>query len=402
MVAFHECICCLGSGRLLRKLCPLCDGVGGFIESADIEQQHTMGVNSSVNTAVAFKFICSYGNGRVLACKEGVLFTKDFADDECMWLPVGGECGSHVLRSFVGNKTISAVCKQSAESECHYLFHDASDPSSKILFGSDDEAAFFLVDGPHRLPSDHLNELKDTGYTAVRNVIPHDSLRSLKKSIYAAESPDDIEMKALTLCPIVSKAIAHPVVAYLFNEFLGDDIYMGHHPNLLLRPGFSLWHTDYPYQGPGFPKPWYPRTGNPKGLQFNICVDAFREDNAATQFVPGSHAFESYPPRAWNTNPALMRGCPGEGVHQDVRYMIAPAGSGVLYDARTWHRACPECSPRRKGRVAILNAVITRENKPMASVSAMKELVHHYQTSGIPDQLTQRERDVVRSLCLWM
>ena len=33
---------------------------------------------------------------------------------------------------------------------------------------------------------------------------------------------------------------------------------------------------------------------------------------------------------------------PGEGLFAAVRQVTAPAGTAFIYDARLWHRACPE------------------------------------------------------------
>jgi len=195
------------------------------------------------------------------------------------------------------------------------------------------------------------------------------------------------------LTPIVARVVAHPVAAYLIREYLGD-VHLGHQPLVTMKPGANgsdRWHTDYPYHGE------VPFQGEPQALQFNVAVHEFREDNAATQFLPGSHASGSAVPKEWNEADHLKGGRPGEGVHQDVRHMLGPAGSGIIYDARTWHRRCPECNRIGGDRIAILNAVTKRCHKPMMKKGQEAD---RFRESAIPAMLTQRERNVVEHLCL--
>jgi len=75
--------------------------------------------------------------------------------------------------------------------------------------------------------------------------------------------------------------------------------------------------------------------------------------------------------------------------------MLAPAGSGILYDSRTWHRPCPECNDAGGDRIAILNAIITPQHPPMSHKEGAAD---QFNKSKIPEMLTQREREVVAHL----
>eukprot|EP00419_Tripos_fusus_P053198 CAMPEP_0172797934 /NCGR_PEP_ID=MMETSP1075-20121228/765_1 /TAXON_ID=2916 /ORGANISM="Ceratium fusus, Strain PA161109" /LENGTH=85 /DNA_ID=CAMNT_0013635271 /DNA_START=116 /DNA_END=373 /DNA_ORIENTATION=- len=53
-------------------------------------------------------------------------------------------------------------------------------------------------------------------------------------------------------------------------------------------------------------------------------------------------------------------------------------------------------------RIAVVNAVIPLDCEPMQEIYSMASLADPYQQSGILEQLTQRECEVVTSLFLWM
>jgi ectoine hydroxylase-related dioxygenase (phytanoyl-CoA dioxygenase family) len=132
-------------------------------------------------------------------------------------------------------------------------------------------------------------------------------------------------------------------------------------------------------------------------VQFNICVDEFREDNAATQYVPGSHASDEGIAN-------VLRGDHGPEVnhmlpeHAEVRHMLAPAGAGIIYDARMWHRACGrECNRSGGDRIAILNSVTARSFRRMRFKESE---ANNFMESETRAMLTQREKDAVERLCL--
>ena len=62
------------------------------------------------------------------------------------------------------------------------------------------------------------------------------------------------------------------------------------------------------------------------GVQFNVCIDEFRADNGATQFVLGSHTRGHAPPKDLNDVRTVM----GVGPHKDAVQIEAPAGSAIL------------------------------------------------------------------------
>ena len=93
-----------------------------------------------------------------------------------------------------------------------------------------------------------------------------------------------------------------------------EEIHLCHQPVIttlkpadLLRGTFPEegWHSDYPYHAGVFPGDAWPE--RPVfGVQFNICVDEFRADNAATQYLPGSHLKRKRPTAEFNAGGTRM------------------------------------------------------------------------------------------------
>ena len=140
------------------------------------------------------------------------------------------------------------------------------------------------------------------------------------------------------------------------------------------------WHSDYP-----FPSVCDPRTGkaakvthtSPEeyekldqsissrvpdwrnrqtrlGVQFIIALTDFTADTGGTQFVLGSNLADEPPSVDYNATPTVA----GVGVHKDVTQVPCPAGSAVIYDSRTYHRACPELNVSGEERMAMLNCTV--------------------------------------------
>ena len=68
----------------------------------------------------------------------------------------------------------------------------------------------------------------------------------------------------------------------------------------------------------------------------------------------GSHEFDTPPPTEMNNTPTVA----GEGVFADVVQVPFPAGSGILYDSRTYHRAPPELNVSGEERWAMLTCIV--------------------------------------------
>ena len=261
--------------------------------------------------------------------------------------------------------------------------------------------------------SAHVYELREQGFTIVENVLDAASIARLKTSAsqvraerHADESNHDGHfwmMDPLVWSADVARAAVHPVALWIVRQYLEtEEIHFCHQPLITtLTPADRLrgthpdggWHSDYPYHRGVLP--WDAWPARPiLGVQFNICVDAFRADNAATQYLPGSHRLRSAgPPPEFNCGGTRM----GHGQHAEVRQWLAPAGAGLIYDARMWHRACYELNTSGRDRLAILNAVAPAFVPPMMDKRPLAEAFPDSPVAGV---LNARERMEVERLCL--
>ena len=94
-------------------------------------------------------------------------------------------------------------------------------------------------------------------------------------------------------------------------------------------------------------------------LGFILMVDAFRSDNGATRFVPGSHRSAATPDEA-----LLDRQAP----HPDEVLACGPAGSLLIFNGSTWHgySANRTAGPRR----SIQGAFIPRAGRAATEFAA--------------------------------
>ena len=268
------------------------------------------------------------------------------------------------------------------------------------------------IPGPNKLPSQHLLELSSTGVTVLGNVMSASELDGLQTKIGEArardfpnEEPIDGNFwiyNGLAFSSELARAATHPVALWLMEQYLGtNQIYAGTPPMITtIKPAVELagtypeggWHTDYPYHRGVFPQDRWPENP-PFGLQYNVCIDPFRADNAATQYLPGSHRLGRWPDAEFNRGGTRM----GFAPHQDVRQLEAPAGAALIYDSRTWHRSCNELNHSGNDRSAILNAITPAYVPLMIEKDAVSA---EYRTSGVADQLSERERADIERLHL--
>jgi len=269
-------------------------------------------------------------------------------------------------------------------------------------------AMLFMRPGPVRFPSEYLAELREKGFTILDNLMTSDEVVRLKgdvaNRIASNEQKNDGRLgvgDGVTWSIDVARVVTHPVALWLMQTYLGTNaIHYCHPPSVTcMRPAKELlgkfpplgWHTDYPYH-PGVLERERWGDDRPLGVQYNICVDEFRADNAATQYLPDSFALRQWPTEEFNTGGTRM----GKGVHKDVEQMTAPSGSALVYDSRTWHRACDELNVSGEDRVAILNAVTPSWVLPMVDKTMSAK---NYTIAETDNRLTIRERKDVKRLC---
>lgn len=267
---------------------------------------------------------------------------------------------------------------------------------------------FSVSHGPAQLPSASLAILRERGWVALVSVLAPDVVDGLQQlgGVDAHEHAElDRGTPQLLQHAALSRATAEPVSAWLCRQYMGvDDIKLGHPPSIsALTPDDGAravqgWHIDFPYLG-GTGTRVPVQSGAPAlGMQRNICVSDFRKENGATVFVLGSHASGELPPRAWGWSSETyqpqhraLHGLPHGG--PDTQVIEAPAGSILLYDARTWHRAGVNLTGRKRG--ACIQAIVPGFIVPFMDMSA---LLRAWLASDVPAQLTARERADVEEL----
>eukprot|EP00935_MAST-01C_sp_MAST-1C-sp1_P001837 g1837.t1 len=352
-------------------------------------------------------------SGKYLAVSDNsVLSTQSYAGDEAMWREIDG---STLVSATRGDLRL----KRSQTTGGQFTLHLEGDGGVSLDAhgsSSDSDAALFTVHrGPVKLPSAYVDEMERTGYTVLDGVLQPEALRDLEKQVQqqrteqlkGKEGSVDGRFGLNMLCtsPLISQVAVHPVAMFVMQRYMGVQyLHHCHIPSLtVLKPARELvdtalplhargaaagFHADYPYRVGRFLDDEWPEHMR-LGVQYNVCVSAFRKDNGATQFIPNSHLIPHAPPH--EVNEALA-------VPADTVQLEAPAGAAFIYDSRLWHRACPELNVSGEDRIAILHAVTPSWIVPMVDRQAEAEA---YAQSPVPAMLTPREKaDMERMIAL--
>lgn len=235
--------------------------------------------------------------------------------------------------------------------------------------------------GPEKLPSEYLAHLRREGWVCLTCIIDPDTVDDLQRAACtdAYEAPEfDKSVPRIALHPAVARTVAEPISLSLIRRYMGtEDVRVGHPPGFaVLAPDDGKrpvqgWHADFPYNVANTDRE-YKRAAAPMAVQRNVCISEFTKSRGATAFKLGSHAFDAYPPEHWNplkhdgeAYDRARHGLPYTGPEADV--VEAPAGSIILYDARTWHRAGFNRSKRR--RAAMLQAMLAGSVKRKTDTS---------------------------------
>jgi hypothetical protein len=271
-------------------------------------------------------------------------------------------------------------------------------------------AGFVAARGPEKRPSEYLAEFRAQGWVALSQILDPDVLEGLQRLggtdgfEGAGEVSGDLRARHIALDPAMARATAEPVSLWLCREYMRtSDIKLGHPPQATaLTPDDGAravqgWHSDFPYMwgSDRGRRAYRVPAGSDElclGVQRNICVSDFRVENGATVFKLGSHALGEIAPEPWGRARDTYRpghraehGLPYAGPETDI--VEAPAGTILLYDARTWHRAGVNTTNRRRGMV--LQAITPGFIIPFMP---MGPAYQSFLESDVPAQLTERER----------
>jgi Phytanoyl-CoA dioxygenase (PhyH) len=185
-------------------------------------------------------------------------------------------------------------------------------------------------------------ELDKAGFTVVPGALPAGDLVSVAAAYDAAvesAAPDDIRVGSSTTRvnglvnrgPKFDALYLHPLVLKACDRILNQPFRLSTMHARTVRPetGAQNLHVDYQRDRRGWTM-----------IGFIHMVDAFRDDNGATRFVPGSHWWSTVPPE-------LLAGSKADYPGQVLA--CGPAGSMILFNGSVWHghAANRSAEPRR-------------------------------------------------------
>ena len=282
---------------------------------------------------------------------------------------------------------------------------DAEFENGQCLVSVDGDTRVLDIDhGPEKLPSEYLSHLKREGWVCLTCILTEDVVDSLQR-VAGSDAYEHLTMNndSPKICQdvAVGQAISEPISLWLIRQYMQTrDLHLGHPPGFaVLRPydGESPvqgWHSDIPYIPSVGGNLVADRKGPIKAVQRNVCVSDFKKENGATAYKLGSHTDDNAPPE-WN--PARLGGPPNarpySGPEADV--VEAPAGSIVLYDARTWHRAGFNLSKHK--RAAMLQSFQAADVIPKRDT---RPACKRWQATPAYEQLNTRQRREITELLM--
>ena len=202
--------------------------------------------------------------------------------------------------------------------------------------------------------------LDKVGFTVVPEALPAADLVSVTAAYDAAvesAAPDDIRVGSSTtrLSGLVNRGpefdalYLHPLVLKACCRIFKEPFRLSTMHARTLRPKTAAQnlHVDYERDSRGWTL-----------IGFIYMVDAFRDDNGATRFVPGSHLWS-------DAAPELLAGSSTDYPGQVLAF--GPAGSMIVFNGSVWHGhgANRSAEPRR----SIQGAYIRRDAESKAEMT---------------------------------
>lgn len=267
-----------------------------------------------------------------------------------------------------------------------------------------------VVRGPELLPSEYLAHLRTRGWVCLAAILPPaivDALQRIAGTDDYADRAPDRSRRQICQGSALAKTAVEPISVWLARRYMQtDDIRLAHSPGIgVMTPDDGKrtvqgWHSDYPYHwginAEG--KVPTPSGRTVMGVQRIVCVSEFTKWRGATAFKLGSHALDHGPPTEWGIASDVYRsdyraahGLPYNGRDADV--IEAPAGSMILFDTRTWHRAGVNRS--EQNRAAILMDMTPAYIVPYSDTTADYRALVESDAYG---DLNERERQEFQRL----
>ena len=348
--------------------------------------------------------------GDFLGADRGAIATYDYGDDKAIWEKVeGADQYRHVISDLVLD--VEALGEQDG-----FRLR-----MGEVLIGGDGRSRnngeiFFAGHGPTDLPSVYLDTLHNKGWVCLPSIVSPDLLEELQRASCTGRWDSetyDPNTVALTETAAVAKVVAEPVSLWVMRRYMQtEEIRLAHSPSFAVlskddgKRNVQGWHSDYPYlwgiasNAGGNRIPPHQVDGLVMGVQRNLCISEFAKENGATCFKLGTHTLGYGPPQDWGTGVTHRQeryrennGLPYNGEEADV--IEAPAGSYIIYDSRTWHRAGVNRTERK--RAAMLQAVVPMYIMPFMDTSGPFKALRNSPLFG---ELTKREQFEIESLLI--
>lgn len=299
-------------------------------------------------------------DGRFLAVDQsGTLSVADEVSDAAMWHHVGARL-EHAIHP------VALAVSGAENGDCRL---SPADRSVRAGGACTTTASYTIVHGPELLPSEYLGHLRTHGWVCLATILAPgitDALQRIACTDHYAHRSPDRSRRQICQGSALAKTAVEPVSVWLARQYMQtDDIRLAHAPGIgVMTPDDGKrtvqgWHSDYPYHWgiDAEGKVPTPSGRTVMGVQRIVCVSEFTKYRGATAFKLGSHALDQGPPQDWGLASAVYdpdyraaHGLPYNGADVDV--IEAPAGSMILFDTRTWHRAGVNRS--NENRAAIL------------------------------------------------
>jgi len=182
----------------------------------------------------------------------------------------------------------------------------------------------------------HVEEIRNDGFSIVKNLLNEDELRVYREKIYAIykQQEDEFGLEKLTslqekdLCRMPLKydnffinMVTNDKILSIVKVFLGKYFILNLQNATINMPmeehHQSLWHRDLPYQNYVI--------SNPLSINALFCIDDFSLETGGTTVIPYTHKMDRLPSERYIEKHSLM--------------VNAKAGSAIIFDSMLIHKA---------------------------------------------------------------
>lgn len=201
--------------------------------------------------------------------------------------------------------------------------------------------------------SEHWDEYDERGFVVFERVLGDDEVARYRAALephLTHRGRNDFEGTStnrvyalLAKDPAFADMALHPIPLAFAERDLGPSFLLSAMLAINLHPGETVqpWHTDDGYAHVELPHPAF-------GVSAFWALDDTTATNGATEVLPGSHRWASFPGRGALSATSFAEGGPDDGpadagtddpgAHADAIAVTMPAGSLMVAKGTLWHR----------------------------------------------------------------